>query len=76
MVSALPTAKAKTYLSDAKESEGVDKNNVEEKLAAFTTINFHSRNAITENDSHLNICVIKLELPMSYSSIPDRPPKR
>lgn len=74
IVSATPTAKAKTYLNEAKESG--DKSYVAEKLASITGFHFQSIKSIASNAIYLKICAVKFALPMSYCSIPDRPPKR
>jgi hypothetical protein len=76
IVSAIPLAKPKTYLNEAKEIEVLEKNLVEEKLAAINGFNFHPINSIESNANHLKVCDSRFALPMSYYSIPDRPPKR
>lgn len=76
IVSAIASAKPKTYLNQAKEIEVLEKTLVEEKLAAITAFNFYAINPIASNACHLKVCDIKFALPMSYYSIPDRPPKR
>lgn len=75
IVSAIPSAKPKTYLNEVKEIESLEKNHVEEKLVSITGFNFHRINSIASNANHLKACDIKFALPMSYYSIPDRPPK-
>lgn len=71
-----PTVKAKTYLNEAKENQGAEKSYAEENIAAIASFNFQSRKFITADVNNLKVCAFKFDLPMSYQSIPDRPPKR
>lgn len=76
MFAAIPTAKAKTYLNDAKENQGAEKSYAEEKVADIVPLNFQSKKSIIANVNYLNACAFKFDLPMSCHSLPDRPPKR
>ncbi|RZL69325.1 MAG: hypothetical protein EOO93_01905 [Pedobacter sp.] len=76
MFAAVPTAKAKTYLNDAKENQGAEKSYAEEKIAAIAPFNFQSRKSIAANVNNLKVHAFKFHLPISYQSLPDRPPKR
>lgn len=76
IVSAIPTVKAKIYLNEAEEGECIYKSDVEEKLASIKGFNFQAIKLIASNANYLKICAVKFALPMSYYSIPDRPPKR
>lgn len=76
MFAVTKTAKAKTYLNEAKENQGAEQNYAEEKIAAIAPFNFQSRKSIEANSNNLKVCAFKFDLPMAYHSLPDRPPKQ
>ena len=76
MFTAIPMAKAKTYLNEAKENQCAEKSYGEENIAAIASFNFQSRKSITADVDNLKFCAFKFDLPMACYSLPDRPPKR
>jgi hypothetical protein len=70
--------KAKSYpIGKINEQEQVKENSeFKEELVADVFFNFHPQHTLTRIADYLRVSTMKFDLPISYHSLPKRPPKQ